>query len=728
MSIRTKIASLISGNSQTDLPPINDRFYDLFREITGSSDHFDNMYPDIVKAARSFAKIEPFFEGKNGKPRNSPLLDAFYAPNTKMSAHQFRMMLAVSTMVHNRYYILVHDKKDVLDQKISRNISDVRGYDIILPKSITIFNGNISIKQNGVFISVDPSRIFAMDDVLDPQDLRYGYSPYNAAKNIANLDDLITAARTKMFKRGGIPEGIMSVLASADGYETVTKKISEEMRAGSGNRGIIFSHKPVKNGEVGDDTIKWTPLSASPRDMTNDAMEKSVAKKISGFIGVPDEVKGYLQNSNYASVAMALRIMQTQVVDDLATSIYSKFTAGLQNIFGDIGGEFSFEAENPFFADEAEKIATTDTTNLENIATLQAQGYTVEGAVVILGLPARFLAMADPKYKFTPDLTKTSPDENISVQNGDDTPEAVASRKTAANNDQKQPEFRFAEVNLAKYEKMIDAAAKNQMKKDADNAISGLSEKSAAPNDKTDENDQEFQDILTVFLLATIFASINTKNSADLVKLKSLGVDTDKISQYTAGDQRLARSVREFSASGSAADAEKVMANFAKSSSPIMKDLKTHLSRVAKDFNAQTSEKIREIVASGVNSGMTTTEISQKLATLVDEARAKRLAVSEVHRSQGLAKVDYMKYLTKVSNVESVYKSIYSTTGSPCEFCEALIGTWVPISDALIPLGEKITGTSGGEQTYDYESIQCANLHPHDHCEDIFRIFLKGGK
>lgn len=678
-------------------------------------DYLDNAYSDIVKAANGFAKIEPYFADAKKRPIKSPLLDALYRPNTGMSASQFRKNMAINLLVHDKFYILVHDKQDDFSIPV-RSVANVTGYDILAPRQVSLdSDGNVTAATlNNHQVQVNPTRVLEMSDVLDPRDLSKGYAAYRAMIPWARLDDLNRRAQTLYFKRGGTPNGIAEIAGTADQYQAVKRSIIDSMADGGGNSEPIFSHTPVVNGKAAPSMITWHQIQSNARDMTSSQLLSFVEKKLSNPIGVPNEVKGQLQNSNYASVIMAEWIFNDSVVEPIATAIYDKLTAELSNIFGDIKGQFTYESIKPAFADEELKKSQTDTVNLANIDTLTSKGYTIEGAVEILGLPPRFLAMANDKYKL----------DNSNVQNGNDTPDSATAcihhdhSKAADKSDYYIPK----RVDLSRYTNKLQRTAQLHKNALVNNYISGLTVKSAADDagaeTEREQSDDELAMMVAVWVtMAIIYAGNQRVNSATSY-LRRHGIALPDIEQYTAGDTRLTRSVSAYDRNPTSDNLAKMINSIQMTSAPLIVGLKQHLQTVAKNYSQNIRNEIASVVDGGVKNGATPSQIVSELRTMMKNNDAERLAQSEMHRADGLQQIDQVKYLSGLTGID-VYKG--TKTGShPCEFCQSMVGQWFKVNDAMVAVGQTMEGVDGGTRKNNYEDITCAHYHPYCQCQNAF--------
>ena len=58
----------------------------------------------------------------------------------------------------------------------------------------------------------------------------------------------------------------------------------------------------------------------------------------------------------------------------------------------------------------------------------------------------------------------------------------------------------------------------------------------------------------------------------------------------------------------------------------------------------------------------------------------------------------------------------------PCEFCDALIGKWIPVDQELVPLNSVVVGVDGGIMINDFVANDGYDPHPNGHCTNHYRV------
>lgn len=361
---------------------------------TSKSDSYDNAFPDIDRIAESFAEIWPYAVDEQGRrlAKQPPVIEALYNPNQEMSVSDFLETLITMLLVHPLVHILVwhyEGGKPVPGGPVTAE--NIAGF--------TFLEGAVASRINGVTTFRQGDKTWTRQDVItlslnvNPYQLLAGYSPSQAIKKWATTDDYIAEYQAAQFRNGGVPAGLITVTApSVDAYnEAVDKIIAAHMGPQNANR-VIYTHRPTSSidGKPMAAGIEWTPFAQTNKDLTLDALFNQSNKKISMNFGVPEEIKGYLQNSNYASAEVADYVFSRYVLRPKLAKVYSKFTHEMNRVTGGIKCAITYDYELPMLTD-ALKVQT------DAFISLVGQGFTPESSVEALRLPRSFLKLVEAK-------------------------------------------------------------------------------------------------------------------------------------------------------------------------------------------------------------------------------------------------------------------------------------------------------------------------------------------
>lgn len=135
--------------------------------------------------------------------------------------------------------------------------------------------------------------------------------------------------------------------------------------------------------------------------------------------------------------------------------------------------------------------------------------------------------------------------------------------------------------------------------------------------------------------------------------------------------------------------------------------------RVMQDFTTQTVEKLKQVIAEGVNAGEDFAALSKRVQKVYDDAmgwRTERLSDSESHKNIN-------KGVQLGFQQGGVKRKVWRTLGSnPCQYCRAMNGKIIEVESSYVPKGGTMVGEDGGEVVQDYDAIENAHAHANCHC------------
>lgn len=372
--------------------------------LCNKTDSYDNAFPDIVRIAEAFAEVMPYAIDDKGKrlAKQPQLIRALYNPNEEMSGSDFLETLITMLLVHPLVHILAWHYENGEPQPGGPITPDnVAGFTFLEKAFMQKLDGKVTFRQG--------DKTWTRKDVItlslnvNPYQVTGGYSPSVAIKKWATVDDYIAEFQAAQFGNGGVPAGLMTVTApSVNAYnEAVDKIIAAHTGPQNANR-ILYTHRPTStiDGKPMAAGVEWTPFAQTNKDLTLDALFNQANKKIDMNFGVPEEVKGYLQNSNYASAEVADYVFSRRILYPKLVKVYSKLTHEFNRITGGAGFAIGFDYELPVLTDTRKVQADTLVEMLDH-------GFSVESAVEALKLPKSFLRLAK---------TAEQRDENLQVE------------------------------------------------------------------------------------------------------------------------------------------------------------------------------------------------------------------------------------------------------------------------------------------------------------------------
>lgn len=660
-------------------------FLDLY-----DSDKYASIYPSIKSIANEFMKIRPFAIGSNGEPRpNVPVLNALYHPNQTDSSVAFFEKLAVMALTHRKTYLLVWRNEAGEAQPggpFASAGNNIVGFTFLEQPGIS--------RRDGVTYYNVGSQYFTENEVItitggvNPHDLYGGYAPGEASRRWATLDEYIADFQQGFFENGAVPAGQFIITASSKtDYEDTKRALQSKHRGAGNNNNITYTPRPVDpaTGKPGDSKIEWIPFQQSNREIDFKNLFEQANKRIDSSFGVPASIRGVGENNNYATARLDQQNFIRFTIEPLALRIYTQITHELNRITGGLGYAISFKLEYPAIADEEKVQAETKNVEVSALRQLLDEGFTLESAIEALQLSNSYKLLKEGESTETViDNDKPDVDEGDEVGNAPD-PDKIDgitplnSIKNASSN----------------YDELY-AVARGTMKRQVDKAVSELEESdiqnAVNPDPTIDEEDQFIEDMIKV--IAGIILAIGVIQYA-LGKelLEKAGVSTDTLTAFTFTDLAETR-------------------------------YRTYLRKVGTSYMTDTADKIRKVLDDAKERGLNLADTKRNLRGILntDEYRIKRLAETELNRSQAMGSIESMIEIQNQSGA-TLEKGLVHTGGDlPCEFCAVLLDRWVVVDQTFVLQGETIVGVNGGMYINDFTDNDGYDIHPNGHCSPQYRV------
>lgn len=585
---------------------------------------YDNNYPNITRIAERFASVMPYAVTLEGEKmeQEPPVIQALYRPNQQMSCVKFFKTLAVMELVHPITYILVwhwEGNRAVPGGDITAN--NIAGFTFIDDMVSVVREGGRTTYQTTDAFYTD-REVMALSLDVNPYNLFDGYSPSVAAKRWATVDDYIVDYQAGFFKNGAIPAGQFIITApDVATFNSIVDELQKKHRGAGKNNNVVYSHRPtdLATGKALNPSVEWVPFSQSNKDLSlKDIFDQAERVRDMDF-GVPAEIKGYLQNSNYASATTAEHMFDKYVVRPKLIQIWSDFTHELDRVTGGLGCVISFDFEPTALADEQKVFNEAKKVQLETYLTALNAGFQAESAIEALDLPEDFEKLGDLPAP-TEETEKAAAVDDIKAKAVD------ASENPAA----------AASTNPG-----VEDAAREAMQTQINEVIYGAD--GSATRELLDEN-----------------------LARDILKALEPGIELNGIQQYSTALAAL------ISSGFPAPEAS------AYSISPaLLERYRAYLGKVATSYNDETAASIRRVVEQGAVEGWDNTQLADNLRGIMntDEWRVQRLARTETHRAAGLASLDAMNELQDETGVQ--FKKTWRVnpnTPNHCDYCLEMDG------------------------------------------------------
>jgi phage portal protein BeeE len=691
-----KSLSRLFGRTETKIISLEDlgwhnlnmggtRSYKYYRE-----NNFENAYSSITAIANRSMVVEPYAIDQNGKKlKQNSIIDALYHPNQEMSAVDFREALSIMTLVHNKTYILVHTKSE--GEKITAN--NISGFTFLegVVESWDYSDNTVTYKVGSD--TYDQDQVIVLKGI-NPYDLEKGYAPAVAARRWTRLDDYIADYQSGFFENGAVPAGQLIITASTkQEYRDIKNALQEHHRGPKANNNLTYSHRPTdENGKSTNALIEWVPFAQSNGKLELGSLFEQVNKKIDSVYGVPASMRGVNDNNTYASVRVDEAIFIDNCVRPRLLKVWSKFTHELNRITGGIGVAITFDLATPNLADEDKVMAEKNNLDMTLITYMTEKGYSLDSVITAFKLPEDYKLLS-VGYSKPEAVTVT---DNPNVDQGNEVSTAPVSEAAPKTLKAKQ----ITDQDRARQEAKIEAAVKGQLDRQVSLAIAQLNDrmsktiKRKAYGDTTAESEELFVEELTKEVSIIVAAYGFFENAMGRQLILQAGLSTANVKPfYMTQAQRNA--------------------------------YKDYLTGVAQYFNDQTAEMVRDITENGIVTHQSQAEIEAQLRDVMSggkaDYRATRIARTEVNRASGEASNISMENIQNDTGYKIV-KIWKVRSADPCEFCEAMDGEEVGVSETFMGKGDDFVGASGGIMTNDFVDMDVPEMHPNCTCTMVFEV------
>lgn len=634
--------------------------------LCSSSDgSYDNLFPDVSRIAEQIGTILPYainIEGEKLNPQPQ-VIKALYSPNREMSGPEFFESLATLCLVHPVVYILVHRIDGEVGEISPENIGGFTFLQGVTPRRYA----DGSVRYEGFKGRVlDDRNVIAISLNVNPYDILLGYSPATAAKKWATLDDYIVDWQAGTFKNNAIPAGEFIITArDADEFNAIVDEMERKHKGAGRNNNVSYVHRPTSaiDGKPLPAQIEWVPFAQSAKDLTLDSVFNQANKKTAMAFGVPEEIKGFLQNSNYASVATAERIFDKYTVLPKATKIWSKFTHELNRITGGLGFAITFDYEPAQLADEDKVNAETTKIQLETLKSALEAGFDLESSVIALGLPAGFKEL------------NLKPQDEVETSQ-----EVIEDFETEAS----QAETSAKSIKPGKCKTVATDIETELLLEDY--TMEQIEAEIAGDEFDMEKKSRSFaQNLLKVLLGGAVIYGMAREKELE-IQASSLGYDVSNLPDYEPSN--------EFKSSYG-----------------------EYLEKVALSYTEDTNEAIKKVLLQGETEGWTPSEINEALRNLIPDEfwRIRRLQRTESHRANQLASVDMANQVVKELGIEGATKVWHVNPGTEnhCETCLELDGKELPLDGDFSELVDK---------EFSAGAPDIADAHPNCACYLTFNL------
>ncbi len=701
---------------------------------------YENGYASIQAIARKFQEIVPYAVNAQDKPvKNANIVNVLARPNKDMSGLDFREALAVMTLVHNKVYVRVWHRGTKASE------STIEGFSFLEGVSELDFPDGIKYKDfTGNIYDDDEVMVFKS---MNPYNLEKGYSTANAARRWATLDDYIAAYQTGFFKNGAVPAGILTIASpTTQEFEDDVRNLQNLHRGAGKNNNLMYVHRPIDTATGQPSSVaqvEWQETSQTNKDLSLDKLFDQVNKKIDSAYGVPASIRGVGENNNYATARTDQQNFMMNTIKPFTNKIWDRFTFELNRITGGLGYTLAFEIAMPQIAEEELTFAEKKQTETETLMSLVDKGFTLESAVSALGLPDEYLLLDKPEEptvaleKPTEDVAEV--DEGDEVEDAPDVDEATKKLDPLSINCKHCGRYLFKATGTV----IIEDSPCPKCK-----ATNNFKIINPLGNDVTHEftfEETEPKDIKMVALskqlspeqvaltkdkIANVMRQqMEEQINATDVKTKAVGdANEDKIKLYAKEILSLtmplitSEGMKQYLLARTIEGIEvEDLTTFALDKKQIERYQK-YLEGIVQGYSEDTSEAIRKTLDTSITDNLPISEVKKNLSGIMntDEWRVQRLALSETNRAGNTGSIYAMEKVAKDSKL--TINKIWQSQGSACEYCRALNGKEVGVTEVFVPKDDEITGADGGTMKNTFGHMDVPTAHSNCGCYTTYKV------
>lgn len=701
---------------------------------------FENGYGSIQAITKQFFNAVPFaIDAKGKRLKQSNITDVLAHPNKDMSGLDFREALALMSLIHNKVYIRVWHTGSKASER------SIRGF--------TFLEGVHEFEDSkGTVYQTPQGDTFTEDDIIvlknpNPYDLSEGYSTANAVRRWANIDDYIAAYQSGFFENGAVPAGQFVITApSVQEYQDIVNNLKSAHRGASKNNNIVYDYAPLDpiTGKPTNSSMTWVPFNTTNKDLALQEIFDQVNKKIDSAYGVPPSQRGDNSNNTWASVRVDQEIFIDNCIRPFANKIWTRFTHELNRITGGLGYAIVVEIETPHIAEEDKAFAESQKTSTETLLALMAQGFTLESAVKALELDDSFLALKQVEKPVVEEAEEvaedtTAVDEGEEVEDSPDEeqktkeidaidvnckhcgrylfkatgttvvedmpcPKCKATLNFKIINplgDDKTHEFKYVEqapkdYKMVAYSKQMSEESKalitdkieSVVRKQMERQIDRVDVKSK----KLDPIDAADAEIYAQEILSIVTPLMTAEGMKQYILARGItGIDPTDLSSFSIDETQ-------------------------------QKRYRKYLDTILKGYAEDTQIEIKKQLDNGITNKLPAQEVKKNLQNIMntDEWRVKRLALTETNRAGNSGSIYAMEQVGKEAKVK--INKVWVAQNGACEYCVALNGKTVGVSEEFVEKDAEIEGADGGKMKNSFGHMDVPTAHPNCSCYVTYKV------
>lgn len=655
-------------------------------------DRYASIYPSVKAIAGEFMKIRPFAIDANGKPRqNVPAVNALYHPNQLDSSVAFFEKLAVMNLTHRNTYVLVW-RREGNEAKPGGELrpNNIAGFTFLENPGVERRDGKTFYNMGAQEFS--DREVMTIPGGVDPSGLYTGYAPGVASRRWATLDEYIADFQKGFFENGAVPAGQFIITAATpQDFKDTVDRLQEAHRGAGKNNNVTYTPRPVDptDGKPSQAKIEWIPFQQSNKEIDFKSLFEQANNRIDSTFGVPASIRGVGENNNYATARTDQQNFIRFTIEPLALRIYTQITHELNRITGGLGVAITFDIELPAIADEEKVQAETKSIEVAALRQLLDEGYSLDTAVDALDLSPRYKLLQVGDAPAVIENDKADVDEGDEV---DDSPDpSKIDGVTPLNEAAKRTNPKAELSDFDKLEAYAITFMRSQIARAADDIADEEVENQTTGSYDEEELLRFVDDVLTVVTgMALAEGTIQLERGIEL--LVAANIAFEAISEFVLTDDQLTA-------------------------------YRSYLMQVGQSYGYDTQKAIQAILDQSNIEGWTAQQIKGRLNEIPDLQgyRATRIARTETVKAEANGSLYSMEHIQNETGV-TINKVWNTSRSDSCEYCQAMNGTVVSITQPFISVGESIDGVDGGVLVNDFVDMDVAQGHPNCSCYLTYEV------
>lgn len=539
---------------------------------------------------------------------------------------------------------------------------------------------------------VTDADVISLHYSMDPGTLAY-VSPVSASHEFAQILDSLAAQVRAYYNNGAVPELIVTIHAKTnEEFQKIRRAFERHNRGPSNSFGTVYQ-QVIDNGVQGNNApkIDITPVGGNGLDMNVKEICDVASQKINANLGVSSLIYGDTDSVSYQNQEVVNDKFNKRVTNTLKQFL-SSFTFELNRLTGGIGFAFAFDFEETEFAEKELTQAQTIYAKAQAFQLLINAGVDSDKAAAAVDAPDTWLGMAASRQQVTPQSISMAPvnvyTDRQPVSTSVDKPVDKAAESAQPEPEQNASGDRVAERQPEKHDKIHELLREM--------AIAHF-KRVLTPSRANDVQDQDRKYILQ---LEALLQEIADNGGVTAARQLAQMIHSQTIS---TGYEIAGTPLHDL-----ADRAATVIDNYSKYLDSNLEDLQQPYHDADGQEQTLSDDKILAILLASVETG--------PIASRIQE-----IVTSEGKHAFQTGQLDNVEQIQKQVAPEGVViQKIWKTTsGHPCEFCEAMDGTEVGVTDGFV-VGGIITDDSGRSLVLDEDYSDGSTPDAHANCQCVF--------